>query len=111
MPLLVLLAGAAEAQTPCPGDCDLNETVVIAELVTSVNIALGNTSLSRCEAADADDDGAVAIDELVGAVQSALTQCGRVTPTPGATRTPSATRTRTATRTPSPTPQLEGGDG
>ncbi len=105
---LAALVTAVAAQGPCPGDCDLDDAVSVAELVTSVNIALGNTSLSRCEAADADDDGAVAIDELVGAVQSALTQCGRVTPTPGATFTTSATRTRTATRTPSPTPQLEG---
>lgn len=59
----------------CLGDCDGSGDVVVSELVTMVNIALGNFPLSRCPAGDGDSDGAIRINELVGAVSNALNGC------------------------------------
>lgn len=59
----------------CVGDCDGSGGVQINELVTGVNIALGQTALSACEAFDRDDSGSVAISELVAAVNNALLGC------------------------------------
>ena len=41
-----------------------------------VNIALGNAPLLDCEAADANHDGQVTVDEILGAVNDAVN--GRV---------------------------------
>jgi hypothetical protein len=49
--------------------------VGINELVRSVNIALGTAPVSRCLAIDTNSDAAVAINELVRAVASALVGC------------------------------------
>lgn len=59
----------------CAGDCDGSGTVTINELVSGVNIALGNRALAACPAFDANQDGTVAINELVGAVRAALEGC------------------------------------
>jgi hypothetical protein len=40
-----------------------------------VNIALGNADLLDCEAADANHDGEVSIDEILTAVNNALNGC------------------------------------
>ena len=47
-----------------------------------VNIALGNTPLLNCEAADANHDGQVTVDEILTAVNNALNGCPPVEPTP-----------------------------
>jgi hypothetical protein len=59
----------------CPGDCDGNGIVSIAELVRAVNIALENDDVANCRAADVNGDGRVSINELIQAVNSALLQC------------------------------------
>ena len=58
----------------CVGDCDGSGEVAINELITMVNIALGNLSVA-CPAGDADQNGTVEINELVTAVGNALNGC------------------------------------
>jgi hypothetical protein len=59
----------------CVGDCDDSGSVTIADLVTGVNIVLGNQPISRCPAFDADDSGTVTINELVQGVNNTLNGC------------------------------------
>jgi len=66
---------AAPGLAVCPGDCDGNDQVTIAELIRSVNIALGNTAVGTCTAADGDGNGMVAINELIAAVDASLNGC------------------------------------
>lgn len=56
----------------CAGDCDGNHVVSISDLVSAVNIVLGNRSVDTCRAADVNGDGEVRINELVIAVGRAL---------------------------------------
>ncbi len=63
------------AVSVCPGDCDRDGHVVVSELVTAVNIALGLQPLSGCIESDSNQDGAVAVNELVQAVNAALGGC------------------------------------
>ncbi len=61
---------------PCVGDCNGDGTVSISELITMVNIALGNADVSACTAGDQNGDGAIEINEIIGAVNNALNGCG-----------------------------------
>jgi hypothetical protein len=96
----------------CAGDCDGGGTVVIAEIIRSVNIALGNVTVDTCTNADRNSNEGIEINELVSAVNSALNGCPDLPPTPtspGETETPVAnTATPTPTTptggSPSPTP-------
>lgn len=82
--LLVTLCAAwtraARAQDGCPGDCGDNGVVSVADIVTMVNIALGDESIDACPNADVNGDGRVPIGELIAAVQSALNGCGATPP-------------------------------
>jgi cysteine-rich repeat protein len=60
----------------CVGDCAGDGDVTIDELLTMVNIALGNSALSECQAGDARGDRAITIDEIIAAVNVALNGCG-----------------------------------
>jgi hypothetical protein len=40
-----------------------------------VNIALGNAPVTACEAGDADRDGEITVDEILAAVNNALSGC------------------------------------
>jgi len=62
---------------PCAGDCDGNFKVGINELITGVNIALGQgpTSVTSCSPLDINHNNMVEIDELVTAVNNALSGC------------------------------------
>jgi len=40
-----------------------------------VNIALGNTPVTACDAGDANQDGQITIDEILTAVNNALNGC------------------------------------
>lgn len=60
---------------PCVGDCNGSGYVSIAELVTMVNIALGQLQVDRCKAGDRDDNGSIEVPELVTAVNNALKGC------------------------------------
>jgi hypothetical protein len=59
----------------CAGDCDGDGSVAVNELISAVNIALGNAPVSGCTAVDTSGDGDVAVNELIQAVNSALTGC------------------------------------
>jgi subtilisin-like proprotein convertase family protein len=75
------------------GDCDEDARVTVGEVVTCVSIALGRARLDTCPGADANDDGSVGVDELVGAVGDSLGN-------PNATRSPTPpSGTPTATPT------------
>ena len=74
----VIAAAAAIGLLPrlalaaCAGDCDEDSAVSVAELVTAVNMALGQMPMEACENADANGDHAVSVDELVKAVNAAV---------------------------------------
>jgi len=71
---------------PCVGDCDGNGQVTVDEILTMVNIALGSTPVTACDAGDANHDGQITIDEILTAVNNALNGCGSAsTPTPNTT--------------------------
>jgi subtilisin family serine protease len=61
---------------PCVGDCNGDGQVTVDEILTMVNIALGNADLSACTAGDANDDGHITVDEILTAVNHALNGCG-----------------------------------
>jgi hypothetical protein len=66
----------------CPGDCNGDGNVSIAELVRGVVGALGGAG---CEAFDRNGDGTIAVNELIVAVNAALHGCP-IAATPTATR-------------------------
>jgi hypothetical protein len=63
------------AGIPCVGDCDGSGEVTINELITMVNIALGNFPVSACLAGDPSQSGTIEINELVTAVGNAINGC------------------------------------
>ncbi len=113
-----LLAGSqAMGQLPCVGDCDGNGSVAVNELITGVNINLGNRPVADCVAFDTNDDGMVAVNELIQGVNANLQGCvSEPTATPGAD-TPTATpdedtptpEAGTPTSTPEPDTPTPGG--
>lgn len=60
---------------PCSGDCDLDNVVNVGELVTGVNITLGAEMPESCPPFDVDANDAVAVNELVLAVDAAMRGC------------------------------------
>jgi len=97
--------GLAAADTPstCSGDCNGDTTVSVDEIITLVNLALGNGDVASCPAGDANGDSAITVDEIVAAVTLALTGCtAAATPT----ATPSPPPTLTPTVTPTADPEL-----
>ncbi|MFI5395426.1 MAG: choice-of-anchor Q domain-containing protein [Candidatus Binatia bacterium] len=72
--------GAYEANSPgplpaCVGDCRGDNRVSVDEILTMVNIALGNADMSECEIGDANKDGQITVDEILMAVNNALNGC------------------------------------
>jgi hypothetical protein len=74
-----LVTGAAPTPTPMPsaciGDCGMDGYVTVDELLTMVNVALGNASLLDCPAGDANADNHITVDEILRAVSNALNGC------------------------------------
>jgi hypothetical protein len=66
----------------CVGDCNDDYEASVDELVTMVNVALGNSTVSTCRFGDANGDGKITIDEILQAVTNALYGCGVTLPTP-----------------------------
>jgi len=76
----------------------------VDEILTMVNIALGNTPVAECEPGDANGDTHITVDEILTAVKHALEGCPPVgTPTETPTQTSTATPTLTHIPTASPT--------
>jgi hypothetical protein len=65
-------APCAAFQRQKVGDCNLNGEVTVDELVTSVNIALGENGMAACPDADISGDAEVSVDELITSVNAAL---------------------------------------
>lgn len=59
----------------CAGDCSGDRIVSVDELVSGVNIALGNSPVGVCPAFDSNRSDTVSINELLGAVNAALNGC------------------------------------
>jgi hypothetical protein len=60
---------------PCVGDCNGGGTITVDEILTMVNIGLGNASIDLCRAGDANGDGQITGDEILTAVNNALNGC------------------------------------
>jgi hypothetical protein len=77
-PATATMSSTAEPTTPvraCAGDCNRDGRVTVNELITGVNIALGNARLDGCPAFDRNGDGTISINELIAAVAAALSGC------------------------------------
>jgi hypothetical protein len=76
-PVATVTATATGTATPpaCAGDCNGDGSVAVNELITGVNIALGNTTAASCPSFDRNGDGEVSINELIQAVNVALAGC------------------------------------
>ncbi|MFI5399240.1 MAG: choice-of-anchor Q domain-containing protein [Candidatus Binatia bacterium] len=59
----------------CVGDCNRAGSVTVDEILTMVNIALGNSPISDCLPGDANNDGQITVDEILTAVNNALNGC------------------------------------
>lgn len=73
---ICLLSIPAVAQ-PCPGDCDSSGGVSQEEILTGLHIGLAQIGLPQCRPADGDNDGLVAIEDLVQNVDRAAAGCAR----------------------------------
>lgn len=71
----VLINTAQGGRFGCLGDCNDDDDVSIDELLRGVDISLGRQAVSTCGVFDQNSSGQVEIDELVGAVHSALDGC------------------------------------
>jgi hypothetical protein len=65
----------------CVGDCDADGAVILAEVVSAVEIALGRAPLSECPGLDVNGDDRAEVGELVEAVDSTF-GCAPACPLP-----------------------------
>lgn len=74
--LLYAMAQTATAQ-PCPGDCDADGQVSLAEAVLALRISLdrGGAQLSDCPAADVDLNGVVSVGDAMRAAAAMQNGC------------------------------------
>jgi hypothetical protein len=61
--------------TACYGDCGNDSAVSVDELLTLVDIALGNAKVNTCSAGDINRDDHITVDEILMAVNSATHGC------------------------------------
>lgn len=61
----------------CTGDCERSNEVSVVQLVAMVNVALGGVDVSDCPPGDANGDWQITVDELLQAVNNALSGCER----------------------------------
>jgi hypothetical protein len=73
--VVVAACARSVAGAQCVGDCNDDGRVLISELITGVNIALGTVAVSRCRSFDANGDGQVAVNELITGVGNGLGMC------------------------------------
>jgi hypothetical protein len=69
-PAAARATGSGPGLTPplCVGDCNHDSQVTVDEILTMVNIALGNALVTACAAGDANHDGQITVDEVLTAV-------------------------------------------
>jgi len=60
---------------PCTGDCNSDGVVTVDEILTMVNVAVGNSAISACPPGDSNHDGEITVDEILAAVPKALNGC------------------------------------
>jgi hypothetical protein len=77
LPMTTLTPSTTETPTPIPciGNCSGDGSVTVDELLTLVNIALGNADMSTCLPGDPNHDNQITIDEILIAVNNALNGC------------------------------------
>lgn len=66
---------SSTARPACVGDCNTSGVVTVAEIVTMVNIALGQADIGSCEAGDENKDKLIKVNEILAAVKVALDGC------------------------------------
>lgn len=64
----------------CAGDCNGDGQVTVDEILTLVNIALGDAQAADCESGDVNHDGQITVDEILTAVTNALNGCDPAPP-------------------------------
>lgn len=75
----------------CVGDCDGNGSVTISELITMINVALGNVPVGTCPAAACENVlSSLPVNCAIVAVNNALTGCPARTPVATPTPDPDA---------------------
>lgn len=67
--------GTIEDESPCACDCNGDSMATVDEILTAVNIALGNSPVGTCPEADPDGSGAPTVDEIITCVNFALNGC------------------------------------
>lgn len=72
---LVATVASASAAAACVGDCSADQTVTVDEITTLVSIATAQRPIADCS--DPNGDGAISIEEIVGAVGNSLEGCPR----------------------------------
>ena len=70
-----LCSGTPGVELSCVGDCDGGGDVTVDEIITMVNIALGNESVDLCRAGDGNGDMVITVDEILTAINHALEGC------------------------------------
>jgi hypothetical protein len=68
-------AASTATLAPCAGDCGGDGQVVVTELVTMVRLSLSGVAPDDCRAGDGDENDRVSVDEVILAVNRALTSC------------------------------------
>jgi len=77
-PLLLVTAAPSPVGALCPGDCNLDFSVTIDELLLGVRLAAAHETAHSCPAFDKNGDRHITVDELVAAVRTALNGCHRI---------------------------------
>ncbi|MFN8628466.1 MAG: hypothetical protein U0587_21165 [Candidatus Binatia bacterium] len=76
-----VVAGTSPSPTPtptppaCTGDCGGDVQVTVEDLLTMVNIALGNAPVRDCQRGDASGNNRITVDEILRAVNHGLNGC------------------------------------
>jgi hypothetical protein len=71
----LLMQPGPVAGIQCVGDCGLDGSVTVDEIVIGVGLALGQGEVVTCTPFDRSHDNAVTVDEILAAVEAALRGC------------------------------------
>lgn len=72
---IVCMHGRSAGAQQCAGDCNQSGSVTVSELVRATDIALEQSPLSNCPAADTDLSGTISVVEITQATVAALDGC------------------------------------